>query len=657
MDQLVALLKAARAPLIVAGGGVHYSGAEKLLAKFAAGSHIPVAETQAGKGCLPWDHPFNLGAIGVTGTSAANAAAARADLVIGIGTRLQDFTTGSRALFTAPNRSLVQINVAAYDAGKHEAAAVVGDAGAVLAELIERLGSWRSGTDEAITKADVARWNSAWHEVTAAPASGLPSDAQVIGALWRNSSANAVVVCAAGGLPGELHKLWLSRRPDDYHVEYGYSCMGYEIAGGLGVKMAQPHRDVYVLVGDGSYLMLNSELATSIALGYKLLVIVVNNRGFGCINRLQKSTGGAAFKTMWTDSQTARRAGHRFRGARTQPRCRRRKSRFNSGLGAGAGTRRAIRPHACDRDRYRSCHCDRAGRCVVGCCHTRSIFPRRGRCGEGRLLGPAQAPSAGRLAEMSVRFGVSPIAWINDDLPALGGDTPLETVLADAQELGFSGIELGGKFPREPHVLEAMLSKHRLALVGGWYSASLLTRSAEAEIEALQSHLALLKAMGSGVFIVAETSNAIHGDQARPLSATPRLADSDWKQFGRKLTEVADHLARAGLRMAYHHHLGTVVESQHDLERFLESTGPSVGLTVDTGHAALGGVDTLVAHSRESGARRARALQGHPLDGVSAVAFRKRQFFERRAEGYVYRARRRRLGFRRRDAGARASGL
>jgi inosose dehydratase len=194
---------------------------------------------------------------------------------------------------------------------------------------------------------------------------------------------------------------------------------------------------------------------------------------------------------------------------------------------------------------------------------------------------------------MSVRFGVSPIAWINDDLPALGGATPLETVLTDAQELGFSGIELGGKFPREPHALEALLRKHRLALVGGWYSASLLTRSAEAEIEALQPQLALLKAMGSGVFIVAETSNAIHGNQARPLSATPRLADSEWMQFGRKLTEVADHLAGAGLRMAYHHHLGTVVESQRDLERFIESTEPSVGLTIDTGHAALGGVDTL----------------------------------------------------------------
>jgi inosose dehydratase len=194
---------------------------------------------------------------------------------------------------------------------------------------------------------------------------------------------------------------------------------------------------------------------------------------------------------------------------------------------------------------------------------------------------------------MSIRFGVSPIAWINDDLPALGGNTPLESVLADARAVGFSGIELGGKFPRDPTVLAPLLKRHQLALVGGWYSASLLERSAEAEIEALQSHLALLKAMHCGVFILAETSNAIHGDQGRPLSATPRLADSAWHEFGRKLTRVADYLEQAGLRMAYHHHLGTVVESQRDVDRFLEFTGRSVGLTVDTGHAALGGVDFI----------------------------------------------------------------
>ena len=194
---------------------------------------------------------------------------------------------------------------------------------------------------------------------------------------------------------------------------------------------------------------------------------------------------------------------------------------------------------------------------------------------------------------MRIRFGVSPIAWINDDMPELGGDTPLEQVLAEARDLGFEGIELGGRFPRAAQELRALLARFDLALVGGWYSASLLTRSAREEIAALQTHLALLKALGCRVFIVAETSNAIHGDRARPLSATPRLNREAWAHFGAKLTEVADSVASAGLRLAYHHHLGTVVESGEDMERFLDSTGASVGMTIDTGHAALGGVDAV----------------------------------------------------------------
>jgi inosose dehydratase len=224
---------------------------------------------------------------------------------------------------------------------------------------------------------------------------------------------------------------------------------------------------------------------------------------------------------------------------------------------------------------------------------------------------------------MSIRFGVSPIAWINDDLPALGGDTPLESVLDEARDVGFTGIELGGKFPKDPNVLQALLKRHQLVLVGGWYSASLLTRSAAAEIEALQSHLRLLKAMGCGVFILAETSNAIHCDQSRALSATPRLADSAWDEFGRKLTDVADYLAQSGLRMAYHHHLGTVVESQHDLNRFLKSTDEAVGLTVDTGHAALGGVDTLAL------------IRDHPLRvaHVHCKDIRSRVFHRVKSEG------------------------
>jgi 3D-(3,5/4)-trihydroxycyclohexane-1,2-dione acylhydrolase (decyclizing) len=289
-------LRAAKAPLIVAGGGVLYAGAEAALADFAARTGVPVAETQAGKGALAWDHPQALGSIGVTGSSAANAVAQAADLVVGIGTRLQDFTTGSRALFARPDRVMAQVNVGAIDAHKHGAEAVVGDAGAVLEQLSAALGYWRA--PPADTAAQVAAWNAAADAAMAPSDAALPSDAQVIGAVWRSVDEAAIVVCAAGGLPGELHKLWRTRRPGGYHVEYGYSCMGYEIAGGLGVKLAAPDREVVVMVGDGSYLMLNSEIATSVAMGAKLIVTVLDNRGFGCINRLQAGTGGAAFNNL-----------------------------------------------------------------------------------------------------------------------------------------------------------------------------------------------------------------------------------------------------------------------------------------------------------------------------------------------------------------------
>jgi 3D-(3,5/4)-trihydroxycyclohexane-1,2-dione acylhydrolase (decyclizing) len=303
LDELVELLKAARAPLLICGGGVLYSRAESALAAFAETTGIAVAETQAGKGALAWNHACNLGGIGVTGSSAANAAAAASDLIVGIGTRLQDFTTGSRALYRTPGRRLVQINVAAYDAAKHGAISVVGDAATVLAEMLERLQTWRAPRGARSMAASIEAWNRAWDEATAAPLEHLPSDAQVIGAVWRSTGDDSVVVSAAGGLPGELHKLWRSRRAGDYHVEYGYSCMGYEIAGGLGVKMAEPNREVHVLLGDGSYLMLNSELATSVVLGQKLIVTVLDNRGFACINRLQRASGGAPFNTLWADSQ------------------------------------------------------------------------------------------------------------------------------------------------------------------------------------------------------------------------------------------------------------------------------------------------------------------------------------------------------------------
>ncbi|WP_454832209.1 3D-(3,5/4)-trihydroxycyclohexane-1,2-dione acylhydrolase (decyclizing) [Pseudoxanthomonas wuyuanensis] len=300
---LTEAIKASQRPLIVAGGGVRYSLAESALGALAEATGIPVAETQAGKGSLPWQHPRALGSIGVTGSAAANAAAQEADLIIGIGTRLQDFTTGSRSLF--PDRKLFQVNAQAFDAHKHGAEPVLGDARVVIEALHAQLHNWRVPEDSMLRHRDaVADWNSMVDAVTAGEAGqAMPSDAQVIGAVQRSVSEDVVVVCAAGGLPGELHKLWRTSRPGGYHVEYGYSCMGYEIAGGLGVKMAEPQREVVVLVGDGSYLMMNSELATSVMLDRKLIVVLLDNGGFGCIDRLQRATGGAGFNNLLADAR------------------------------------------------------------------------------------------------------------------------------------------------------------------------------------------------------------------------------------------------------------------------------------------------------------------------------------------------------------------
>ena len=295
--RLAEAIRHASAPLIIAGGGVHYSLASDELISFASAFGIPVAETQAGKGSLPWDHPQALGSIGVTGTSAANHAAGEADLIIGIGTRLQDFTTGSWALFQNAAAQLVQINVAPHDAHKGRAFAVVADAKLALDALAEELGEWRSPDRNRHADA-VAEWNRSLEEAIAPGNAILPADAQVVGAVWRTVPDTAIIVGAAGGLPGELHKLWRCRTSDGYHVEYGYSCMGYEIAGALGVKLAAPDREVVVMVGDGSYLMLNSEIATSVMLGAKLIIVLLDNHGFGCINRLQQATAGERFNNL-----------------------------------------------------------------------------------------------------------------------------------------------------------------------------------------------------------------------------------------------------------------------------------------------------------------------------------------------------------------------
>lgn len=295
----VELLRNAKAPLIVAGGGVHYSGATEELDRFASAHDLPVVETQAGKSALRHDHPCNLGAIGVTGSAPANAAAEAADIILAIGTRLQDFTTGSWALFRNPARRLIGLNVQVFDASKHHQQPLIADAKAGLAELHAALSGYSAPPGWLRDlHSQVAAWREAVAAATATSNAELPSDAQVIGAVQRVAPDDAVVVCAAGGLPGELHKLWQAKAVGTYHLEYGYSCMGYEIAGALGVKLAHPTREVIVLVGDGSYLMMNSEIATSVMLDLKLTIVVLDNGGFGCIDRLQRATGGEAFNNL-----------------------------------------------------------------------------------------------------------------------------------------------------------------------------------------------------------------------------------------------------------------------------------------------------------------------------------------------------------------------
>ncbi|HWM44605.1 MAG TPA: 3D-(3,5/4)-trihydroxycyclohexane-1,2-dione acylhydrolase (decyclizing) [Burkholderiales bacterium] len=296
LQSAVSMLRESKKPLIIVGGGVKYALAEKRLAAFAEEHGMPVAETQAGKGSLAWDHARNAGAIGVTGSGAANRLAAGSDLVLAVGTRLGDFATGSRALFS--HAKLVQLNVGAFDAAKHGALPLVADADAGLEALSRALRGWRAPTAWTEQAARVSRaWNREVERITA-PGRGKPTDAQVLRVVNDILEKDSIVVCAAGGLPGELHKLWRATDSTSYHLEYGYSCMGYEIAGGLGVKLAHPKREVCVLVGDGSYLMLNSEIATSVALGAKLTIVVLDNRGFGCIERLQAATGGASFNNL-----------------------------------------------------------------------------------------------------------------------------------------------------------------------------------------------------------------------------------------------------------------------------------------------------------------------------------------------------------------------
>ncbi len=299
LAEAVAAIKAARTPLIVTGGGVIYSGAEAAVLEFAAKHNIPMVETQAGKGAVDWEEKLHFGSPGVTGTGCGNQLAATADLVIGVGTRFQDFTTGSWTVFSNPNRKLLSINIHGYDAAKRGAQALVSDARVALEKISAALGEHRFADPDFAAR---DQWFQTTDALMAAPnGAGLPTDAQVIGAVQRNTGKQSIVMCAAGTMPGALHVLWRAAA-GGYHMEYGYSCMGYEIAGAMGIKMAAPDKDVICMVGDGSYMMANSELATAVMMGIPFTVVLTDNRGYGCINRLQKGTGGAPFNNLLDDS-------------------------------------------------------------------------------------------------------------------------------------------------------------------------------------------------------------------------------------------------------------------------------------------------------------------------------------------------------------------
>ncbi|MEO6472869.1 MAG: 3D-(3,5/4)-trihydroxycyclohexane-1,2-dione acylhydrolase (decyclizing) [Aeromicrobium sp.] len=309
LARAVAAIAVSRKPLIVAGGGVIYSGANDALRVFAESTGIPVAETQAGKGSLAYDHPQSVGAVGATGTVAANTLAAEADLIIGIGTRYSDFTTASRTAFAADGVHFVNLNVGSFDAHKQSATALVADAREGLVALTESLNDWRA--DEGHTRRATvlaADWDAVVQAAYDRDERPMPAQTQIIGAVNELSDPRDIVVCAAGSMPGDLHKLWRTRDRKGYHVEYGFSCMGYEIAGGLGVKMAvldsahasgEGDRDVFVMVGDGSYLMMNTELVTAVQEGIKIIVVLVQNHGFASIGALSESLGSQRFGTKY----------------------------------------------------------------------------------------------------------------------------------------------------------------------------------------------------------------------------------------------------------------------------------------------------------------------------------------------------------------------
>ena len=392
LGQAAAMLRAAKTPLIIAGGGVIYSEATDALARFAAATGVAVVETMAGKGSLPFDHPEALGAVGVTGTPGANRLARDADVVIVVGSRLSDFTTASKTAFQHPDVRFINLNVTEFDAGKHQALPLVGDAKATLEEWLPLMAGWRTtAAYRERVASEKARWEQEVDRIYRGSGGPVVSQAEVIGLVNEFTQPRDVIVNAAGSLPGDLHKLWRARDPKQYHLDYGYSCMGYEIAAGLGVKMAAPDREVYVLVGDGSYLMMAQEIVTSIQERVRLTILVLDNHGFASIGGLSKSVGCSGFATEYRcrDAETGLLDGDADPGGLRRERRVARGARdpcvYACGNPGGARDGPSRRPH--DRHRHPRRHraAGRRIRIVVGRADRRSLDDRRRAGRKGRV--------------------------------------------------------------------------------------------------------------------------------------------------------------------------------------------------------------------------------------------------------------------------------
>ncbi|HUZ27291.1 MAG TPA: 3D-(3,5/4)-trihydroxycyclohexane-1,2-dione acylhydrolase (decyclizing) [Streptosporangiaceae bacterium] len=621
LERAVAVIRSAVRPLIVAGGGILYSEASDELAAFAAATGIPVAETQAGKGSLPYDHPLALGAIGSTGTVAANAMAAAADVVIGIGTRYSDFTTASRTAFADPRVRFVNLNVAPADAAKLAGAGIVADARAGLAALTRALAGWSTPgayRDEARRRA------AAWDEiVTRAYALGhqpLPAQSEVIGAVNEAAGPRDVVLCAAGSMPGDLHKLWRTRDPKGYHVEYGYSCMGYEIAGGLGAKLAAPDREVFVMVGDGSYLMMSQELVTAVQEGIKLIVVLVQNQGFASIGALSETVGAPRFGTWYRYrnpatgrldgdvlpvdlAANAESLGVRVLRAQTI-------REFRDALARAIQERGPVLVHI-ETDPLIPAP-DSESWWDVPVAQTSALTATRdarqayeaAKASQRPLLGPGAPPlpesgpkgpvNTGAIVT-SLCLGTAPDSW-GVWFPADDRQVSFGRFLDELVVAGYEWVELGpyGYLPTDPGQLGGELARRGLRVCGGTTFGALHRPQEWAQTLATSRAVAqLTAAMGAHHLVLIPP--LFRDEKTGAFTGPPQLDDAQWTALTRAANDLgAILLADYDIRLCLHPHADSHVQTQPEIERFLAATDPElVWLCLDTGHVAYGGGDNL----------------------------------------------------------------